>query len=180
MTKTELLSDLSIANVAPDRVVFWTGAGISFAAPTWAPGGITLVERALTSFFEPGFLSRLRGYYGALDLARKHPRLETVLDVVRRIHGVDALADLLSDLRQAQPNELHRFFADHLNLGGRHITANFDTCIEACHAENITHFHGSFQDGADALGATLARIQRGFPRTSPPSWRRLSPQPTRP
>jgi hypothetical protein len=161
--RSELLERVNLSAIAPEEVVFWSGAGISFAAPTCAPGGIELVERALETFFEPDTLARIRDYYGALCLARTHPRLETVLDVIRRIHGLEALRNVLSDVRDRPPNTLHRFFADHLSLGGRHITANFDTCIEACGGDGVAHFHGSFIDGDDALGATLARIQRGFP-----------------
>jgi hypothetical protein len=53
------------------------------------------------------------------------PRLETLLDVVFRVHGQAVLDDLLSDLAAAQPNALHGFFAQHLIHGGRHITADF-------------------------------------------------------
>jgi hypothetical protein len=108
-------------------------------------------------------LDRIRTTYGALRLARTHPRLETVLDVVRRVHGHDALADVLCDLRSAPPNGLHQFFANHVARGGRHVTANFDTCIEQAGGSGIIHFHGDFSGGIDGLGATLALIQRGFP-----------------
>lgn len=158
-----ILVDLGIAAFLPEEVAFWTGAGISFSAPTCGPGGIELVERALARFFEPRVLDRLQDYYAALELERKHPRLETVLDVVRRVEGLDALSELLSDLRDAAPNQLHRFFAAHLTLGGRHVTANFDTCVEDCGGIGVVHFHGSFVGGTDELGATLSRIQRGFP-----------------
>ena len=159
----DAFSALGLKDPAPERVLFWTGAGVSFAPPTCSPSGNELVECALTHYFESDFLSRLRTYYAALGVERSHPRLETVLDVVRRIHGLDALEAALRNLKEARPNTLHRFFAAHVSRGGSHITANFDTCIEACGASGILHFHGSFIDGVDALGATLARIQRGFP-----------------
>lgn len=121
------------------------------------------MERALTECFEEGVLAHLVTYYSVLGLSRSHPRLETVLDVVRRVNGLGALVDILSDLRSAPPNDLHRFFAAHNRLDGRHVTANFDTCIEDAGGKDVFHFHGSFADGADMLGATLSRIQRGFP-----------------
>jgi hypothetical protein len=158
-----LLDSLGLAGVRPEQIAFWTGAGISFAAPTCAPGGYDLVERALDAFFLPGTLDRIRRVYGALRLARTHPRLETVLDVVRRVHGPDALADVLRDLRVAPPNGLHQFFAAHLACGGRHVTANFDTCVERSGGVGVVHIHGDFGGGMDTLGATLTRIQRGFP-----------------
>ena len=37
-------------------------------------------------------------------------------------------------MRQPQPNEVHYFFAQHLDAGGCHITANFDDCIEQTRA----------------------------------------------
>lgn len=85
---------------------------------------------------------------------------------------------MLSDVRDRPPNTLHRFFAGHLALGGRHITANFDTCIEACGGSGVEHFHGSFADGDDALGATLARVQRGFPIDITQRMRELLSAPT--
>jgi hypothetical protein len=165
----EALALIDIADVAPDDVVFWTGAGISHDAPTCAPLGAELTERALDHLFEPGCLMRIRRYYRALRVEREHPRLETVLDVVQRVVGLHALVDVLSDIRQPDPNDLHAFFGKHLDVGGRHITANFDDCIERSRSQDtgqeLIHFHGSFRadPGGAELGATLSNVQRGFP-----------------
>ena len=77
---------------------------------------------------------------------------------------------MLADLRQPLPNGLHEFFAAHASAGGQHVTANFDPCIEAAGSAagqqvDVLHFHGSFAEdqSGDSLGATLARIERGFP-----------------
>lgn len=158
-----------IASSAPEEVLCWTGAGISFDAPTCGPLGGELTERALSHLFEPDCLAQIRDCYSKLGIARQYPRLETVLDVVRRIIGADALLDVLSDLRRPQPNDLHAFFARHLDAGGRHVTANFDDCIErsrgAATGDELIHFHGSFVSDptGESLGATLGAIQRGFP-----------------
>lgn len=163
------LSILGLSTVAPQDVLFWTGAGISYDAPTCGPLGGELTERALSHLFEPDCLSDIRDCYRELSIARPYPRLETVLDVVRRIIGVDAFIDVLSDLIQPQPNDLHGFFARHLDAGGKHATANFDDCIErslpTTIGSQIIHFHGSFvgDPTGERLGATLGVIQRGFP-----------------
>lgn len=147
----------------PAATAFFSGAGISADAPTSAPIGNELVDRALAHAFEPGTAETLNGYYSKLELGRCRPRLETVLEIARRVHGDAVLEDLLSDLH-APPNDLHALFAWHAGGGGRHITANFDTCIERAadtFTPDVFHFHGSL--GSGELGVTLGRIERGLP-----------------
>jgi hypothetical protein len=93
------------------ETVFWTGAGTSADLPTSAPVGFALTDRALGLCFAGSTLDVMQRYYASLRMARSRPRLETVLDVVRQVHGVRVLADLLSDLRSPTPNGLHQFFA---------------------------------------------------------------------
>jgi hypothetical protein len=171
VTADEALTLAGVEDLEPERVLFWSGAGISTDPPTSAPLGGELTIRALDYAFEPCCLERIRDYYAALRVEREFPRLETVLDVVRRIGGLDALVDVLSDMRAPPPNDVHAFLARHLDAGGRQITANFDDCIErslaAPTADELIHFHGSFADdpSGGSLGATLGNIQGGFPRT---------------
>lgn len=154
----------AVRAATPGETVFWSGAGISADPPTCAPLGAALVDRAVRRAFVAGTVEILERYYRLLRLARRRPRLETVLDVVNRIHGEDVLLDLLSDL-DGPPNGLHAFFAEHLAAAGGHITANFDTCIEQAlggrGAPSVVHFHGPLAGGE--LGVTLARIERGLP-----------------
>lgn len=157
----------------PERTLFWSGAGISVDAPTHGPKGEDLVQRALAHAFLPSVARTVAWYYWTLGTVRERPgpprrspRLETVLQVVEAVHGEEVLADLLSDL-DAQPNPLHRFFADHLSRGGSHVTMNFDTCIERAGRGDwkpgaLLHVHGEL--GSRGIGATLARIERGLPR----------------
>jgi len=182
----------------PQEVLFWTGAGISVPGPSSLPTGWELTERAFRSFFEPDALATILGYHaragwftGGLcdeDVLRsaRLPRLETVLGVAER-HFAKQTGEILGDVVDAQPNWYHEFFAHHIAAGGRHITANFDTCIEKASAHllsgrtrpqpaagrsasastphpMIEHFH-QFLDAstsAGELGSTLARIQGGF------------------
>jgi hypothetical protein len=170
VTIAEALRVTGIDHIAPPAVVFWTGAGISRDPPTCAPLGLQLTERVLEHLFESECRNRIERYYKALRVHRSYPRLETVLDVVYRIVGPDAFVDSLSDLREPPSNDLHRFFARHLDVGGRHITANFDDCIERSRADlapvpdRLIHFHGSLSLDpiGERLGATLGNIQRGF------------------
>lgn len=70
------------------------------------PLGAELTQRALGYGFEPEVASLLRFYYEALGVphADARPRLESVLDVLVRVHGLPALVDVLSDLRDAIPS----------------------------------------------------------------------------
>lgn len=161
------------AAASPEETLFWSGAGISVDPPTCGPKGEELTQRALQHAFLPSVAETVSRYYRKLDIsdqrsgrARTSPRLETVLQVVETVHGQEVLADLLSDLK-AEPNPLHRFFAGHLSRGGSHVTMNFDTCIERAGGDGLPpgaplHVHG--QLGSEAIGATLARIERGLPK----------------
>lgn len=160
----------AILQIPAAAAVFWTGAGVSADPPTGAPVGNSLAGRAMAHCFAGQTADTVAASYADLRVSRPGPRLETLLDVVCRVHGLAVLADVLADLRQPPPNGIHEFFAAHVGAGGRHLTANFDACIEraaaaAGHRADVFHFHGSFaQDPTGAsLGATLANIERGFP-----------------
>lgn len=161
ITAKDALAVVGLEGVEPQEVVFWTGAGISTDSPTCAPLGEELTRRALAYAFESACLDRIVDAYQKLRITdrRELPRLETVLDVVRRIVGTDALLDVLSDMQSPAPNDVHRFLALHLDAGGRHITANFDDCIErsgmSANTHELIHFHGSF----------AARPDRSEPRS---------------
>jgi len=143
----------SLSRCMPDRVAFWSGSGISLEPPTQGPLGETLTRRALDLAFGPGLMDLVVQAYSDVDPAlpgelkylspdKRLPRLETVLDVAAREHGLTVVPGLLADLASPPPNEQHRFFAGHLGLGGSHATANFDRCIEAASGRGIVHFHG--------------------------------------
>jgi hypothetical protein len=137
--------------------------------PTCGPSGDELVGDALRQAFLPWVPEVLAYYYRRLRIRggragyKASPRLETVLEIVKTVHGGSVLDDVLASL-DAPPNPLHRFFADHLALGGLHITTNFDTCIEraggAFPGDSFLHVHGVL--GGDVDGATLAGIERGL------------------
>lgn len=66
------------------------------------------------------------------------------------------LSGVLAAVAAAVLNRLHRFYAAHLERVGRHITANFDNCIEKAAVETlpksavddrVLHFHGSLFAG---------------------------------
>jgi hypothetical protein len=156
----------ALLTAPPERVTFWSGAGINGDPPTQAPLGYKLTDRALVQAFdsEP-LLEALRSAYAALCVPRDGPRLESALDVAAAEHGTDVLGGLLVDLRDPSPNGSRQFFAEHTRRGGRHVTANFDTCIERARGDpaRIMHVHGPFTTGgAETLGARLSHIERGF------------------
>lgn len=171
-----------VGGVAPHEVVVWSGAGLSMPWPTCLPSGHTLTEQALDWGFVDNPLSVLcgpvdartgrrdesLGLYSMLDVNRLLPRLEVVLGAASMpaAHGASALQTLLEPMIAAQPNWLHTFMHQHCHLGGRHITANFDTCIERAGSEDVAsrviHFHGSVDDPLDSLGATFRNVEQGL------------------
>jgi hypothetical protein len=184
-----------IAAVDPKDVTIWSGAGISANSPTTLPTGERLTQRVFDTFFDAGALEVVLGYHQAMGwhptepcpltakeqgVRVRYPRLETVLGVAVGVNQRDnpAPLEVLADFRDATPNRLHGLFAWHIARGGRHVTANFDRCIERAYSmlfpdmassddvpvPGILHFHGflaSDPTGA-SLGATLASIQGGF------------------
>ncbi|WP_422734387.1 hypothetical protein ACN26Y_04755 [Micromonospora sp. WMMD558] len=173
----------TIAEAGPAGVLFWTGAGISRGAPSCLPTGWQLTERTFSALFRPFTLDTVLAYHELLGWRRgsicpaepagtRVPRLETVLGAGAQ-QSPDLVGEILADVRDARPNPAHRFLAAHLHAGGRQLTANFDLCVERAFHERqgrsprpgqIHHFHNAFSDGSNParLGATLARIERGF------------------
>jgi hypothetical protein len=153
-------------SISTDKVVFLTGAGISADSPTNGPLGYDLSKRALSHAFLPEVSEKISDLYAIFGIDRKYPRLEAVLDVASKTHGIEILNDLLSDLRQGKPNDLHVFFNRHLKNGGHHVTANFDTLIEnGDESVKVIHFHGNFSSNTNDcthLGARLSLIEKGF------------------
>lgn len=160
-----------LTRLSPHQILFWSGAGISADGPTSGPLGRNLTDRALDNYFEPGLADDLQNIYQAIGApdAEVRPRLETVLDSLVAAYGLDGLADALSDLSTAAPNDVHSFFAAHIDRAGFHITANFDTCIEraAPGDRRPLHFHGKLGTDTDLreLGARVSVIENGFPES---------------
>lgn len=172
-----------LVSAAPADVTVLSGAGVSVEGPSSLPTGWELTERIFTAYFPAGTLNAV--LLAHLDIGwtatqpcpadpaspePKLPRLETVLGVVARVHGERAVDDSVADVARAVPNRLHRFLARHLAEGGGHLTANFDECVEKAAAAlslaspgAVLHFHGATGPDGGVLGATLERIEKGFP-----------------
>jgi hypothetical protein len=175
-----------IAGMTPQSVVVLSGAGVFVDGPASLPDGQELTRRVFDAFFAAGALEavvRQHEDVGWLQVEscprRGHPvrprlpRLETVLGVAAQVYGDYAVPAVLADAQDAPPNRLHAFFAGHLARGGRHLTANFDDCIERAAdqhhqgwrlAGRLHHFHGCVADDSSgsSLGATLRRVEGGF------------------
>lgn len=162
----ELRLDDMIPSMDPGQVTFWSGAGISVDAPTNNPDGFELTQSIVRQAFDEGTLGRIQEIYVDLGIPRDYPRLETMMDLAVREHGIEVLATLLRPICDAPPNGDHRFFAHHLNAGGTHVTGNFDTCIERAggYSSRIVHFHGSLgiRDDGTQLGVRISKIDPGF------------------
>ncbi|MFD9584881.1 SIR2 family protein [Streptomyces sp. NPDC059980] len=180
-----------LAVAGPAAVTCWTGAGVSMDGPSCLPSAWRLTEHVFSLFFAPDSFATVMKHHAAIEWSTlplcgiptangaanapstRLPRLETVLGVADRALDDHRAFRILDDLRTVPSNRVHQFFAEHLHLGGSHITANFDDCIERAyqHAygtapdpERVFHFHGSVQDDPNhgTLGATLSRIEKGF------------------
>ncbi len=162
----------------PENVLIWSGAGISMDAPSNIPSGEGFSKRAITEFMLPSTYTKVEKLYESLkseifrgNKEQKFPRLETVLTALVNAYTNDVLRDVLSDVKNASPNINHKFFGKHLDAGGVHVTANYDTCTERCastvandSSHQIVHYHGKYEDEMDisGLGTTLPSISNGL------------------
>jgi hypothetical protein len=179
MQKTNLDNEIEcyLSLLTPEKTIFFTGAGISMDEPTRLPSGDELSKRILRYAFlehvavgdsEKPLIEVIQEIYCKLNkkmsfAERKYPRLEMLMEKACFATGPRVLSIVLKDIRAAYSNNNHQIFARHLQLGGRHITANFDTCIEKCMPDadrnNVVHFHGK----VDELKTMLSEIANGFP-----------------
>jgi hypothetical protein len=95
------------------------------------------------------------------------PRLEWVTEHLWRVVGDQALNGFRA-FAKTRPNDLHRLFAAHLAHGGRHITMNFDRCIEDALGEgrgsaDPLHLHGALSPtGLADLRTRTLELTRGI------------------
>lgn len=169
-----------LAGALPENMTVLSGAGISVEGPSALPTGWELTKRVFDAYFLPDTLDRMLAHHRAVGWLEsptcaakqpsgdpRPPRLETVLGVVARIYGEASVDEIVADVAVARPNRLHDFLAQHLARGGGHLTANFDECVETAalkrtlhwRKDDLLHFHGA---AGGKLGATLARIEKGF------------------
>lgn len=187
------LKTIIAPDVSPEKVCFWTGAGISVDKPSCLPVGDSLTKKAVEYFCLPGTWNKLIHYFkqakmqDAFGYEKLAPRLEAVLESIMQAIGIKVLA-ILDPSLNAKPNRLHYLFAKHLEDGGTHITPNFDSCIEnslPSHSkvqiiENfespeilserfskcLVHIHGRYDRGStnlEHLGVRIRTIASGFP-----------------
>jgi hypothetical protein len=160
-----------LAGRQPSEVCFWTGAGVSIAGPAGLPLGDRLTEEVLMNGCGCDALKAIKQLFKdcpMVDAAGRRkplPRLEGVLGpLIGSLGEATALAPL-AVIAEAHPNSLHRFFAEHVQAGGSHVTVNFDDCLEqalgAGQAVGVRHLHGVYRDGdLNALGVEIGRLSR--------------------
>ena len=167
------LKTIITSNISPEKVCFWTGAGISANKPSCLPIGNSLTKEAIEHFCLEGTWDKLVEYFAKAKMKnsfgypKSTPRLEAVLESMMHAIGTRALT-ILDPFFDAKPNSLHHFFAEHLENGGTHITMNFDNCIEKCLTSSnkvqIIHVHGKYnRENLEDLGVRITTIAPGLP-----------------
>jgi hypothetical protein len=158
---------------APSRTCLWTGAGISADHPTALPLGDDLTKVIVSQVCGSEVWRnahqdfRAAGMVSASGRPKSAPRLEWVTEHLFRVVGDAALSGFRAFVG-ATPNELHEFFAAHLSLGGRHITMNFDRCIEDALGDpgiggGPLHLHGALSStGLGDLRTRTLELTRGL------------------
>jgi len=119
----------------PNKVIFWTGAGISKDSPSLLPPGDDLTKEIIDAFCLKGTWGKILNYLSYANIKDSHrknktiPRLESILGGIVSVLGYDFL-NRFNKLFNPIPNALHLFFAHHILKGGSHITLNLDLGIE--------------------------------------------------
>lgn len=129
--------DKLFEGIPHEKVVFWTGAGISVAQPARFPNGEVLTEESMKKFMPADAYSAIQkiftkgGFKNAFGIQRKVPRLELIIQDAYGVLGFKTF-DYFSfmDIPHEYLNRYHIFFASHILAGGTHFTMNFDDGIE--------------------------------------------------
>jgi hypothetical protein len=158
---------------APRDVAFWSGAGASVAAPTSLPTGPVLTQQVLSNAcgddFARWFIGRIRAAELRDDagVPKSAPRLESVLQHLIPLLGAEIALAPLRVLEDRPPNALHHLFAEHVRREGRHLTTNFDRCVERAlggESDRIAHLHGTYDPRSlGSLGIEVVELSRGLP-----------------
>lgn len=134
----ELIERWGISELPASQVLFLTGAGISSPPPTSFPLGNPLHRLLLSSFssLTPGEVCALL----SLNTLTFEQSCDAIFDEFQAWQpnsDVNWFWNLLSeifiyrpDFTWARPNDFHAYFRKHIELGGRHFTANLDQFIE--------------------------------------------------
>lgn len=113
-----------LSSMGPQRVLFWTGAGISHGTPSCLPIGdemSNLVKRVVM----------VRTVVSALEkISRRRMRLEELLQAASQVVAVEKTYLIHDMFRGVEPNAIHFFLAEHLHSNGCVVTMNIDHCIE--------------------------------------------------
>ena len=199
----DLIRHWGLRDLRACDVLFLTGAGISSPAPSSFPLGKPLHRLLIASYS-----SLSQGEIGTL-LSLDKWALEQTCDLIfeeceawQPHADVNWFWNLLSELfiyrsgvAWMQPNDFHRYFRRHIELGGRHFTANLDQFIEldsmhhvltTCRLESTDvpinvnsmisepihyKFHGDCNVDAVHLQGVLHRVIRdGFPEKTRRYW----------
>ena len=124
-------------DISPENVIFWTGAGISMAAPTMLPSGIILTEESMKKFMLGDTYDSIKkiftsgNFKNAFGYQKMDPRLELIIQDAYGVLGFKTF-DYFSfmNIPHEYLNRYHIFFASHILVGGTHFTMNFDDGIE--------------------------------------------------
>lgn len=160
----------------PNKLIIWTGAGIS--KESGLPLGDELTEAILDELAkESGYLAskNMRNIYSMFypDGSRELPRLEFILDKFEWLQSdmklvpEKTLERLMDNLfGQSSPNAAHLWISKQISRGAKVVTANFDTLIEDCLKTSpseykVLHYHGLYSK-ADECGAILRKIALGL------------------
>jgi hypothetical protein len=196
----DALAYFGLTSLTPQDVLFLTGAGISAPDPTGFTLGDELHRLVLENFTSLAPKEVVEVFAKKIPFEQSCEIISQAFSMHPLSHGVNVFWNLVSELliwRSSQPwkqpNELHRYFREHIQNGGKHITANLDQFIEldeipyfvittkAIDADpavdlssgilRLYKFHGDCNnDYVGEQGFVLSAIQQGFTANARQAW----------
>ena len=129
----------------PTEILFISGAGISHADPCSFPLGNEL-HRILLQYY-----TDMTNWEIDLFLTNNNNVFENTVSTILKFYGNDFSANIffnvLSELfifrnieNKKLENDYHKFFRNHIQNGGKHLTVNLDQFIELDGSARIEHF----------------------------------------
>lgn len=125
-------------NGRPEKVIFWTGAGISIQAPTCLPIGAELTRLCINTFMPFGTFSLVNALFSLGNFKDSYgnkkelPRLELIIENIVGALGFRAFNYFsFMDIPRKYLNCYHLFFGKHIEEGGTHFTLNLDNGIDS-------------------------------------------------
>lgn len=137
-----------INSYAPEKIVFWVGAGLDCNRPTCLPRAPELLKSLLKLTCGEEYSTMLLNSYTRANSDNSVPRMESVISEIKRfereLKDTATVLTGFSSFLDAPPNDCHQILAQYLKRGAQIITTNYGNAIAK--AFNLQYGKNSFPE----------------------------------